>query len=366
MDAIFVISKNQVALTKPLLRNCFLNPKKRTSLQSPLPGILALVRFLAMGKKLNEALQLGEPETLTTEENHVTEEKKTKKTKKKDKKRKSKERKHGHFNEENPTPELLENGREEAKPKRKLEEALEPSEVNGRDIDSKKAKKKKGKKADESNSSKELDSNHVKASENKRDESVTNGSVTVSGNNTKDSKYAALSSFTEAKLPEEVLECCKKFSKPSPIQSHAWPFLLDGRDFIGIAATGSGKTLAFGVPALMHILGKEDKKKSKRTNPLCLVLSPTRELAQQIADVLCDAGMPCGARTVCLYGGTSKGPQISALKSGVDIVIGTPGRLKDLIEMGVCCLKEVSFVVSRTSSENIFADGYDGCHFLNF
>ncbi|CAL5436234.1 unnamed protein product [Camellia sinensis] len=163
----------------------------------------------------------------------------------------------------------------------------------------------------------------------------------VSGKDIKESQYAALKSFVESGLPKDVLECCKNFDKPSPIQSHSWPFLLNGRDFIGIAATGSGKTLAFGVPAIMHVLQKRQNKTSKRVNPLCLVLSPTRELAQQISDVLCDAGKPCGLQSVCLYGGTSKGPQISALKSGVDIVIGTPGRLKDLIEMGICYLKEM-------------------------
>ncbi|XP_008657961.1 DEAD-box ATP-dependent RNA helicase 5 [Zea mays] len=68
-------------------------------------------------------------------------------------------------------------------------------------------------------------------------------------------------------------------------------------------------------------------------------------LHKQISDVLSEAGAPCGIKSVCLYGGTKKEPQISALKSGVDIVIGTPGRMKDLIEMGVCCLNEVSFVV---------------------
>ncbi|PIA58772.1 hypothetical protein AQUCO_00500601v1 [Aquilegia coerulea] len=68
-------------------------------------------------------------------------------------------------------------------------------------------------------------------------------------------------------------------------------------------------------------------------------------LLDLIADVLCEAGKSCGARSVCLYGGTSKGPQISALKAGVDIVIGTPGRLKDLMEMGFCRLQEVSYVV---------------------
>ncbi|XP_074590791.1 DEAD-box ATP-dependent RNA helicase 5 [Curcuma longa] len=171
------------------------------------------------------------------------------------------------------------------------------------------------------------------------------GSAIVSGNNTSDAKYKALTSFSETALPAQVLDCCKSFSKPSPIQSHSWPFLLDGRDLIGIAATGSGKTLAFGVPALMHILQIKNGKESKRAVPRCLVLSPTRELAQQISDVLSDAGTPSGTKSVCLYGGTSKGPQIASLKSGVDIVIGTPGRMKDLIEMGICQLKEVTFVV---------------------
>ncbi|RCV10404.1 hypothetical protein SEVIR_2G115400v4 [Setaria viridis] len=169
--------------------------------------------------------------------------------------------------------------------------------------------------------------------------------VAVTGKGSEDTKYAPLRSFSAAELPSQVLDCCKEFARPSPIQAHAWPFLLDGRDFIGIAATGSGKTIAFGVPALMHIRQKVGGKTGKKAVPRCLVLSPTRELAQQIADVLSEAGTPCGINSVCLYGGTSKGPQIAALKSGVDIVIGTPGRMKDLIEMGVCKLNEVSFVV---------------------
>ncbi|KAJ3678733.1 hypothetical protein LUZ60_002536 [Juncus effusus] len=178
--------------------------------------------------------------------------------------------------------------------------------------------------------------------EGKEDEA---NSITVSGNNTNDPKYAPLTTFAQANLPKEVIAYCQNYDKPSPIQSHAWPFLLDGRDFIGIAATGSGKTVAFGIPALMHILKKDNKKGSKKAVPRCLVLSPTRELAQQISDVLSEAGSSCGVKTVCLYGGTSKGPQISALKSGVDIVIGTAGRMKDMIESEFCSLKDVSYVV---------------------
>lgn len=210
--------------------------------------------------------------------------------------------------------------------------------VNGSDqIGSKKEKKRKGEREIEvsnNGSSPELD------------QSGRSGEgVVVSGKDIEGSKYAALKTFAESGVPEKVLECCKNFDKPSPIQSHSWPFLLNHHDFIGIAKTGSGKTLAFGVPAMVHVLEKQKNKVSKKPIPLVLVLSPTRELAQQISDVLCDAGKPCGIQSVCLYGGTSKGPQISALKSGVDIVIGTPGRLKDLIEAGVCNLKEVSYVV---------------------
>lgn len=79
--------------------------------------------------------------------------------------------------------------------------------------------------------------------------------VTVSGNNTSDNKYAPLTSFSQANLPEKVLQCCQNFTKPSPIQSHAWPFLLNGRDFIGIAATGSGKEFFF---LVIFLLRKND------------------------------------------------------------------------------------------------------------
>ncbi|MCO5567949.1 hypothetical protein L7F22_021645 [Adiantum nelumboides] len=94
----------------------------------------------------------------------------------------------------------------------------------------------------------------------------------------------------------------------------------------------------------MHVLSRAGKG-LKENCPTCLVLSPTRELAQQIAEVLVDAGQPCGIRTACFYGGTSKKPQYAALKSGVDIVVATPGRLQDLVEEGRCALQHVSFVV---------------------
>ncbi|KAM6587647.1 hypothetical protein CsatA_010252 [Cannabis sativa] len=237
-------------------------------------------------------------------------------------------------------------------PKRSLEDIKSQEGSDSKELNKKKKKKKnKHKNVDENENEKQTE-----VEEEKPERNIVNGGgevnvpvkdeiVCVTGKDAEEAKYAPLKSFKEANLPSDVLQCCQNFDSPSPIQSRAWPFLLDGRDFIGIAATGSGKTLAFGVPAIMHIMKKRDGKFLRGRTPLCLVMSPTRELAQQIADVLCDAGKPCGVTSVVLYGGTSKERQITALKSGVDIVIGTPGRLKDLIEMGFCCLKDVTFGV---------------------
>ncbi|CAM6098389.1 unnamed protein product [Calypogeia fissa] len=167
--------------------------------------------------------------------------------------------------------------------------------------------------------------------------------VTVSGSGCDNPKFKPLTTFDVPGVPENVLACCKKFEKPSPIQAHAWPFLLAGRDLIGIARTGSGKTLAFGVPAIVHVSSK--KVKSKKPCPLALVLAPTRELTQQIAEVLEEAGGFCGVKVACVYGGASKGPQKEALRAGGTIVVATPGRLQDLLDEGVCSLDQVSFVV---------------------
>ncbi|CAH8358451.1 unnamed protein product [Eruca vesicaria subsp. sativa] len=221
-----------------------------------------------------------------------------------------------------------------------------PQEVtNGEELSNKEKKKKKKRKREEE---KKKEETIVPESE---DSDVSNGGggesehkVVVTGKDVEEAKYAALTSFAESKLPENVLDCCKTFQKPSPIQSHTWPFLLDGRDLIGIAKTGSGKTLAFGIPAIMHMLKKNKNGKGTR-NPTCLVLSPTRELAVQISDVLSEAGEPCGLKSICVYGGSSKRPQINAIRSGVDIVIGTPGRLRDLIDSNELRLSDVSFVV---------------------
>lgn len=151
---------------------------------------------------------------------------------------------------------------------------------------------------------------------------------------------APVLSFEQTGLGPELLHSTRDFVTPSPIQAQCWPIILSGRDLIGIAATGSGKTLGFGLPMMAHIAANKAPggAGAGRKGPFAVVLAPTRELALQIAAVLEDAGARCGVRSVCVYGGVPKGPQIAACKAGVEIIVGTPGRLEDLMNDGVARL----------------------------
>lgn len=132
-----------------------------------------------------------------------------------------------------------------------------------------------------------------------------------------------------------------KFSAPTPIQAATWPFLLSGRDMIGVAETGSGKTLAFGVPCVRYIssLPKHERKGIK-----AVIVSPTRELAVQIYDQLVALANPAGLSVVCVYGGVPKDPQVAACRKA-HIVVATPGRLNDLIGDGSADLSKAEYVV---------------------
>jgi ATP-dependent RNA helicase DDX43 len=143
----------------------------------------------------------------------------------------------------------------------------------------------------------------------------------------------------------EILEEIRKagFVKPSPIQSQAWPVLLNGEDLIGIAQTGTGKTLAFLLPALVHIDGQLVSR-AERGGPAVLVMAPTRELALQI-DKEVKKYEYKGITAVCVYGGGNRREQIKIVTDGVDIVIATPGRLNDLIEAQHLNIKFVTYVV---------------------
>lgn len=126
---------------------------------------------------------------------------------------------------------------------------------------------------------------------------------------------------------------------PLPIQAATIPDALAGRDICGQAPTGSGKTLAFGLPIVANPSGGTSRQ------PRALVVVPTRELADQVRDVLSSLMEPKGSRVVALYGGMSYGPQRAALRRGAEIVVGCPGRLEDLVAQGVLHLGAVRTVV---------------------
>ncbi|EYB96950.1 hypothetical protein Y032_0145g2498 [Ancylostoma ceylanicum] len=136
------------------------------------------------------------------------------------------------------------------------------------------------------------------------------------------------------------------FTTPSPVQSQLWPALLKGNDCIGVSQTGSGKTLAFLLPGFLHIEAqhKQYKEEEKKPCPSVLVLTPTRELAQQIQREVKKYSYN-GYKSVCLYGGVARRDQMSICRRGVEIVIATPGRLADLADEGVISLATVSYLV---------------------
>ncbi|KAL8741071.1 MAG: hypothetical protein Q9190_006288, partial [Brigantiaea leucoxantha] len=134
------------------------------------------------------------------------------------------------------------------------------------------------------------------------------------------------------------------FDSPTPIQAAAWPFLLSGRDVIGVAETGSGKTLAFGIPCVRSIASSQIPQNPSKSPLRAAIISPTRELALQIHAQLESLATPAGLSTACVYGGIPKDTQRLALKTA-HILIATPGRLNDLIDEGVADLSLVKYLV---------------------
>lgn len=134
----------------------------------------------------------------------------------------------------------------------------------------------------------------------------------------------------------------KDFKAPTPIQAAAWPFLLDGRDVIGVAETGSGKTMAFAVPCINYITNLPKSKKTKGAK--AVIVSPTRELAMQSYEQITKLAQVANLKVVCVYGGVPKYEQREALKTA-DIVVATPGRLNDLIGEGHANLAKAAYVV---------------------
>jgi len=159
-------------------------------------------------------------------------------------------------------------------------------------------------------------------------------------------KFKPLQTFKDFCLDAKIMAVVKDFTTPTPIQAQCWPIIASGRDIIGIAETGSGKTLAFSLPAIAHMLHRyENPIKGIPASPIMLVLSPTRELAMQTQVVMEQAGKACEIRSVCCYGGVAKWEQKRALRWGVEVVVATPGRLKDLVHMGCVSLAGISYLV---------------------
>jgi len=129
------------------------------------------------------------------------------------------------------------------------------------------------------------------------------------------------------------------------VQALAIPLALTGTDLIGQARTGTGKTLAFGAPLLQRITFADDHR------PHALIVVPTRELAIQVAADLVVAGKGLGARVMAVYGGRSYEPQVEALKKGIDVVAGTPGRLLDLARQGHLDLSHIEVLVLDEADE---------------
>ena len=154
-------------------------------------------------------------------------------------------------------------------------------------------------------------------------------------------------SFADLGLDDRVVRALKDigYESPSPIQAATIPALLEGRHVVGLAQTGTGKTAAFALP----ILSRLDPKQKK---PQALVLAPTRELALQVCEAVekYAARIP-GLRVLPVYGGQAYGVQLSALRRGVHVVVGTPGRIMDHLDKGTLDLSELRFLVLDEADE---------------
>ncbi|AZQ36202.1 DEAD/DEAH box helicase [Streptomyces cyaneochromogenes] len=153
----------------------------------------------------------------------------------------------------------------------------------------------------------------------------------------------AVEAFTELDMPERLLTTLRGegVTVPFPIQAATLPNSLAGRDVLGRGRTGSGKTLAFGLALLARTSGQ----RAEPRQPLALVLVPTRELAQQVTDALTPYARALRLRLATVVGGLSIGRQANALRNGAEVVVATPGRLKDLIDRGDCRLDRVAITV---------------------
>ncbi len=156
-----------------------------------------------------------------------------------------------------------------------------------------------------------------------------------------------LPTFSELNIPAPILKALKDvgYETPSPIQAATIPLLMEGRDVLGQAQTGTGKTAAFALPVLARI-------DTKQSTPQALVLAPTRELAIQVAEAFQSyAAHMKNFAVLPIYGGQSYGPQLQALRRGVQVIVGTPGRVIDHMQKGSLDLSQLKTLVLDEADE---------------
>ncbi|MET7270861.1 DEAD/DEAH box helicase [Streptomyces flaveolus] len=186
-----------------------------------------------------------------------------------------------------------------------------------------------------------ISTDHVVVPENA--EGVSEGLEAPEVVETSESADTPETTFADLGLPEGIVRKLAQngVTTPFPIQAATIPDALEGKDILGRGRTGSGKTLSFGLPTLATLAGGRTEKHK----PRAVILTPTRELAMQVADALQPYGDVLGLKMKVVCGGTSMGNQIYALERGVDILVATPGRLRDIINRGACSLENVQIAV---------------------
>ncbi|MBN2345748.1 MAG: DEAD/DEAH box helicase, partial [Candidatus Aminicenantes bacterium] len=148
--------------------------------------------------------------------------------------------------------------------------------------------------------------------------------------------------FKELGIIEPLLRALKeeKYIEPTPIQAKAIPLILNRNDVLGSAQTGTGKTAAFAIPILQHLYLSRNNSNGGRVVK-SLVITPTRELAIQIAESFSIYGKFTGIKNIVVFGGVPQGKQTDALRKGTDILVATPGRLLDLMDQGFIKLNDI-------------------------
>ncbi|NQW37010.1 MAG: DEAD/DEAH box helicase [Flavobacteriales bacterium] len=152
--------------------------------------------------------------------------------------------------------------------------------------------------------------------------------------------------FKELRIIEPILKALSDvgYTKPTPIQEQSIPILLEGKDLLGCAQTGTGKTAAFAIPIIQHLYNNRQQNNDFRKIK-ALIVTPTRELAIQIADNFTLYGKYTGIKNTVVFGGVKQGTQTQALRKGVDILVATPGRLLDLMQQGYISLSDINYFV---------------------